>query len=70
MRPATAPAKEKKKKTAVGSPEASGSPMAKPRAIAYHGKVALVDLSAGPGSTSTSQKKEDKEQSFAQSLVR
>lgn len=42
--PQTAPAKEKKSTTAT--PEASASPMAKARAIAYHGKVAAVDASA------------------------
>ncbi|MEP7249652.1 MAG: DUF5666 domain-containing protein [Spartobacteria bacterium] len=40
--PSSAPAKEKKTETAT----ASESPMAKPRAIAYHGKVASIDASA------------------------
>ncbi len=42
--PATAPAKEKK--NAAATPEASASPMAKAKAIPYHGKVASVDVSA------------------------
>jgi hypothetical protein len=42
---ASAPAKEKKA-TAAATPEASGSPIAKARAIPYHGKVASVDLGA------------------------
>ena len=42
--PSTASAKEKK--TAAASPEASASPMAKVKAIPYHGEVASVDLSA------------------------
>lgn len=36
----------KEKKTTAATPEASGSPIAKARAIPYHGKVASVDLGA------------------------
>jgi Domain of unknown function (DUF5666) len=42
--PSTASAKEKK--TTAATPEASASPMAKVKAIPYHGKVSSVDVSA------------------------